>query len=125
MPHILWAEDDEGDQKLIQEALRQLPHPPSTEFVRDGAELLARIEEETPGLVVLDLGMPGMGGLEAISRLRKSGKRRIPIVVFTGHEDRSEADECRRQGADDVVQKPTDFLSFRSAVQRIVIHTRW
>ena len=125
VPHILWAEDDEGDRKLIQEALRQLPHPPSTEFVSDGEELLARIEAETPGLVVLDLGMPGMGGLQTLTSLRESGKRRIPVVVFTGHDDRSEAEACRREGAADVVQKPNDFLSFRSAVQRIVVHTRW
>jgi CheY-like chemotaxis protein len=125
VPHILWAEDDDGDRALIQEAIRQLPYPPETEFVRDGTELLARLADDTPGLVVVDLGMPGMGGLEAIGRVRVTAKKRVPVVVFTGHDDRSEAEACRKAGAADVVQKPTDFNSFRSAVQRIVTHTRW
>ena len=83
------------------------------------------LAQETPGLVVVDLGMPGMGGLEAIGRVRGTARKRVPVVVFTGHDDRSEAEECRKAGATDVVQKPTDFNSFRSAVQRIVTHTRW
>ena len=124
LAQVLWAEDDEGDRTLIKEALRQLPYPPTAEFVADGQELLTRLKDDAPGLIVLDLGMPGMGGIETLVRLREE-QRRVPVVVFTGHEDRSEAIACRKEGAVDVVQKPTDFLSFRSAVQRIVRHTRW
>lgn len=125
MPRILWAEDSPEDRALIQEALRQLPYPPQTEFVEDGAQLLKRLEEEPAGLVVLDLGMPGMGGMETLERLREPGRRRVPIVVFTSHDGPGEARQCLSRGARDVIQKPTDFYSFRSAVQRIVTHTAW
>lgn len=125
LAHILWAEDEPADRQLITAALAQLPYPPQAEFVTTGEEMLAKLETETPGLLVVDLGMPGMGGLETIQRLRAGGKKRIPVVVFTGREGGSEADACYAAGARDVVQKPTDFNSFLSAVQRIVRHTAW
>jgi CheY-like chemotaxis protein len=120
---ILWAEDAESDQLLILEALRHLPYRHQAEFVQDGVDLLARLQTETPGLIVLDLGMPRMGGLETLGKIRSDPKRRVPVVVFTGHDDSEEARECLRLGARDVVQKPTDFNEFRSAVQRIVQYT--
>lgn len=124
MASILWAEDSLDDQKLIAEALRQLPFPPQAEFVSDGVELLERLRGETPGLVVLDLGMPRMGGLETLERMRQEHAK-VPVVVFTSHDGPGEARQCMSRGARDVIQKPTDFYSFRSAVQRIVAHTAW
>jgi CheY-like chemotaxis protein len=119
---ILWAEDSETDQQLILAALRQMPYRHNADFVLDGVDLMARLETDSPGLIVLDLGMPRMGGIETLQQLR-AGKRRVPVVVFTGHDDSAEAKECLRLGARDVVQKPTDFNEFRSAVQRIVQYT--
>ena len=124
MASILWAEDSLDDQKLIAEALRQLPFPPQAEFVSDGVELLERLRGEKPGLVVLDLGMPRMGGLETLERMRQEHAK-VPVVVFTSHDGPGEARQCMSRGARDVIQKPTDFYSFRSAVQRIVAHTAW
>lgn len=123
MSQILWAEDEETDQELILEALRHLPYRHQADFVSNGVDLLARLETETPGLVVLDLGMPLMGGIETLGQIRSGPRRRIPVVVFTGHDDSAEARECLRLGARDVVQKPSDFNEFRSAVQRIVQYT--
>ncbi|MEA3136295.1 MAG: two-component system, OmpR family, response regulator QseB [Thermoplasmata archaeon] len=122
MSQILWAEDSETDQQLILAALRQMPYRHNADFVLDGVDLMARLETDSPGLIVLDLGMPRMGGIETLQQLR-AGKRRVPVVVFTGHDDSAEAKECLRLGARDVVQKPTDFNEFRSAVQRIVQYT--
>ena len=123
MSTILWAEDEETDQELIREALRHMPYRHQAEFVRDGIDLLGRLETETPGLIVLDLGMPRMGGVETLGKIRGGPQRRIPVVVFTGHDDSAEARECLRLGARDVVRKPSDFNEFRSAVQRIVQYT--
>jgi CheY-like chemotaxis protein len=124
LSQILWAEDSETDQQLILDALRQMPYRHNADFVQDGIDLMARLETDSPGLIVLDLGMPRMGGIETLQRLRNGGKRRVPVVVFTGHDDSAEAKECLRLGARDVVQKPTDFNEFRSAVQRIVQYTQ-
>ena len=117
MPHILWAEDSESDQHLIREALKQLPHPPAVEFVEDGVELLAKLEESKPGLIVLDLSMPRMGGIEVLERLRER-KANVGVIVFTAHDGPGEARQCISRGASDVIQKPTAYFEFVGAVPR-------
>lgn len=124
MQPILWAEDSLDDQRLVREALRQMPNPPGVEFVEDGAQLLARLEEMRPGLLVLDLSMPGMGGLEALERLQAMALP-VGIIVFTAHGGAGEARQCLARGAHDVIQKPTDYFEFVGAVQRIVTHVAW
>jgi CheY-like chemotaxis protein len=121
MGSILWAEDSPDDQRLIREAMRHLPDPPAVEFAEDGAALLARLGEARPNLIVLDLGMPGMGGMEALERLQGMGLK-LGVIVFTSHNGPGEARQCRARGAHDVIQKPTDYYEFVAAIQRIVTH---
>lgn len=121
MSQILWAEDSLQDRQLIREALTELPARPKVTFVSDGMQLLERAAHEHPSLVVLDLQMPGMDGLEALKRLRADpATRHQPVVVFTSSDRPAEALECRRLGARDCIQKPFDFTSFVAAVQRVV-----
>lgn len=124
MRRILWAEDSPDDQLLIREALQQMPDPPSVEFVEDGAALLDRLDAAKPGLLVLDLSMPGMGGMETLEALQQRGSR-VGTIVFTAHNGKGEARHCRNRGAHDVIEKPTDFVEFVFAVQRICRHAAW
>ena len=125
MARILWAEDSTDDQALIRAALSQMIDPPEVEFVVDGEQLLGRAAAlPQPGLVVVDLGMPRMGGMEALERLKGLGLR-VGVIVFTSHDGPGEAMQARRRGAHDVIQKPTEFMEFVSAVQRIVTHSAW
>jgi len=123
MARILWAEDSPDDQALIRAALSQMMDPPEVEFVVDGQQLLERATSG-PGLIVVDLGMPRMGGLEALERLQALNLG-IGTIVFTSHDGPGEARQARRRGAHDVIQKPTGFLEFVGAVQRIVTHSAW
>lgn len=119
VPRILWAEDSDHDRMFIQAILGQLPSRPATEFVADGEELLERIDEATPDLVVLDLQLPNVGGLEVLSRLQ--GRPTRPrVVVFSGLESAAMVSACRGLGAADYVVKPVDFRQFRQTVERIV-----
>ena len=121
MSQILWAEDSLQDRQLIRAALQDLPGAPKVAFVADGMELLERAAQEHPDLVVLDLQMPGLDGLEALKRLRADpATRKLRVVVFTSSERPDEMDACRRLGALDCVQKPFDFDRFVQAVQRVV-----
>lgn len=124
MSAILWAEDSPSDQHLIRAALRQMPNPPSVDFVTDGVQLLERLKESAPDLIVLDLGMPRMGGLETLERLQQAGSR-VGLVVFTAHDGAGEARQCMARGAHDVIQKPVGYVEFVAAVQRIVTHSAW
>lgn len=109
------------DRQLIREALNDLRRSPRVTFVADGMHLLELAAQEHPDLVVLDLQMPGMDGLEALKRLRADpATRRQPVVVFSSSDRPDEMQECQRLGVLDCVQKPFDFPSFVTAVQRVV-----
>jgi len=125
MGEILWAEDNPLDQQLIREALQQVPGAPRLTFVADGVELLDRLEQRRrPGLVVVDLKMPRMGGLEALEALRRQPHTRaLKVVVFSSTNRPEEIAECNRLGAQ-CVQKPLDFAGLAPALARIVAHMR-
>src|SRR5688572_14879623 len=118
---ILWAEDDRQDQQLIQAALEEVRPAPRIAFAQDGVALLEAVGRRLPDLVVLDLKMPRMGGLEALRRLRKEpATRHVPVVIFSSGSLPDEVAQCRELGALDTVQKPIEFGAFVAAVQGIV-----
>ncbi|HUR61160.1 MAG TPA: response regulator [Candidatus Thermoplasmatota archaeon] len=123
-PAILWAEDSTADQALIQVALDSLPDPPPVRFVPDGRQLLASLRKGTPRIVVLDVRMPGMSGLEALAALRREPQtRELPVILFTSTQDPEEMVKAVSLGIDAFVHKPADPDAFQKAVQRIVAST--
>lgn len=118
---ILWAEDDPQDQQLIRAALEDVKPVPRIAFAEDGVAVLQAMGRDPPDLVVLDLKMPRMGGLEALRRLRaEPATKNVPAVVFSSGSLPDEIDQCRRLGVLDTVQKPIEFGAFVTAVQGIV-----
>ena len=118
---ILWAEDDRQDQQLIRAALEDARPTPRIAFAEDGVALLEAVGRRPPDLVVLDLKMPRMGGLETLRRLRaEPATRHVPVVVFSSGSLPDEIAQCRQLGVLDTVQKPIEFGAFVTAVQGIV-----
>jgi CheY-like chemotaxis protein len=71
-------------------------------------------------MVVLDLNMPGMPGMEVLQRLRRDETtKELPVIVFTSSQNLEEIAACGRLGAVAIVHKPTNLDSFSKAVQRI------
>lgn len=125
MVEIFWAEDNPLDRQLIEEALLDLPGAPSVAFAEDGEELLSRLPKERPVLVVLDIKMPRVTGIEALERMRgQPAYRNLPVVIFSSSNQPSEMETCRRLGVQDYVQKPIEFTALRGAVQRVVSWAR-
>src|SRR5207248_9795233 len=81
---ITVIDDDESVRKSLRRLIRSFGL--NAEVFASAAEFLARPEGEAPACIVVDVRMPGMGGLELQRRLASLG-RRIPIVFITGHED--------------------------------------
>lgn len=82
----------------------------SVETAPDAEHGLARLATETFDLALIDLDMPGMGGLEMIRRMRADAAlRRLPIVVVTGREDMASIDLAYRAGATSFVTKPVNW----------------
>jgi len=103
------------DEAAIRDSLRMTLEYEGYEFIgaATGQEGLALAERETPDLVLLDVKMPGMDGIEVLERLRNMNEA-LPVVVVSGHGTISTAVEATKKGAFDFIEKP--FASERVLV---------
>ncbi len=106
MPHILIIEDDEDIQQLVGYNLAKEKFAVS--YADSGEAGLARLDEEPlPDLVVLDLMLPGISGLEVCRRIRRHPKgREIPIIMLTARGEEEDITTGLDAGADDYLTKP-------------------
>jgi two-component system, NtrC family, nitrogen regulation response regulator NtrX len=112
------------DEAAIRDSLRMTLEYEGYEFVgaATGQEGLALAERETPDLVMLDVKMPGMDGLEVLERLRH-GNDTLPVLIMSGHGTIQTAVEATKKGALDFIEKP--FASERVLVSlRNALDTR-
>src|SRR5919201_2779688 len=103
------------DEAPIRESLRMTLEYEGYEFIGAATEQegLALVEREAPELVLLDVKMPGMDGLEVLDRLRAMNEA-LPVVVISGHGTISTAVDATKKGAVDFIEKP--FASDRVLV---------
>ncbi|MCX6973811.1 MAG: response regulator [Verrucomicrobia bacterium] len=128
-PHILLAEDDSADAELTLSAIQGTSLKNRVVRVSDGQEtldyLLRRKAWRTrpsgdPALVLLDLKMPKIGGIEVLQTIRANSKlQSIPVVIFTSSGERRDIAICYQNGANAYVIKPVGFPDFKIAVQSI------
>ncbi len=112
MANILVVDDDPTVREVVVSYLRAAGH--ECRESADGHDALAQLREQTPDLVVLDVMLPGVDGLEVCRRLRQSGN--VPIVMLTALGSESDRVAGLELGADDYVTKP---FSPRELVLRV------
>src|ERR1700720_3942195 len=127
--YILIADDSENDLELAQRALAQSKFANKTVVVRDGAEALDFLyrrgsfnspEQLDPILVLLDIKMPKVNGLEVLAKMKGDPNLcTIPVVMLTSSRQGSDVAECYRLQANAYVVKPLAFEQFADAVQTI------
>ncbi len=105
MTHILIVDDERPIRRILSVLLQERRHRVTE--VGSGEEALAALPEAKPDLVLLDLRLPGIDGLETLKRLRAL-EPRLDVVMMTAHGTISSAVEAMRQGAADYVTKPFD-----------------
>ena len=93
-----------------------------TRIVHDGASALRSIRTETPDLLLLDIKMPDMDGMEVLKRLKEE-HRKLPVVIISAFADISGAVKAVRLGADDYLAKPFDHIELLDIVKRLI--RRW
>jgi chemotaxis family two-component system response regulator Rcp1 len=124
---ILLVEDNQGDVRLIQEALHEGKVRNSLSVVRDGAEALDYLRKQgqykksaRPCLVLLDLNLPKKNGFEVLKEIKADENlKRIPIVVLTTSQSEQDILKSYDLNANAYVSKPVDFHDFLSAVKAI------
>jgi len=131
---ILLVEDDQADVELTLHAFQKARITNPIHIVNDGAEALDflfcrgryanRKMENRPQLVLLDLNLPKVGGLEVLRRIKSDGSTRtIPVIVLTVSQRDRDIVECRRLGAETYIVKPVDFVNFSEVTPQLSL--RW
>src|SRR5690348_10006689 len=95
----------------------------AVELAGGGEEALVKIAAGVPTIVVTDLHMPGMNGVELLAKVREQ-HRDLPIIVLTGSGGIASAVEAMRAGAEDFLTKPIDPAALRFAVDRAIERTK-
>jgi two-component system response regulator len=131
--YILLVEDSQDDIELTLRALRMSNVANEVVVVRDGAEALDflfcreqyadRKPEDLPQLILLDINLPKLSGLEVLKRLRQDERTRLlPIVMLTTSRQDRDVIESYSSGANSFVQKPVSFNEFTEAVRQLGIY---
>src|ERR1700722_19205623 len=125
---ILLVEDNSDDEQLTLRAMRQSEVPNIIRVARDGAEAIELLFGPTscrrqPDLVLLDLKLPKISGLEVLQRIRSDpSTRTLPVVVLTSSDEERDIVESYSLGANSYIRKPVDFDEFIDAVKQLGLY---
>jgi DNA-binding NtrC family response regulator len=112
---VLLVDDEEEFVQAIAERLKMRNLGP--EVALDGEAALEVVKDEVPDVMVLDLRMPGIDGLEVLRRVKKNYPK-VEVVVLTGHGSEKDEEEARRLGAFDYLQKPVEIDTLVTTLKR-------
>lgn len=127
---ILLVEDNPDDEELTLRAFRKNNISNQIVVARNGAEALdylfktgdyeGQSPDILPQLVILDLKLPKIGGLDVLARIRQNERTRyLPVVIMTSSAEDKDIVEGYRLGTNAYVRKPVDFVSFMEAVKQL------
>ncbi len=127
---ILLVEDNPDDEELTLRALRKSGVKEPVVVARDGPEALdylfatgawkERDAQDTPRVVLLDLKLPKLSGLDVLRRMREDPRtRRVPVVVLTSSTEERDIEQCYDLGANSYVRKPVEFDEFLEFIRNL------
>jgi CheY-like chemotaxis protein len=130
---ILLVEDNEHDEMLTVRALQKAHLANRIDVVRDGQQALdylfgegefaSRDGPRLPIVVMLDIGLPRLSGLQVLERLRKDDRTRLlPIVMLTSSDEDKDRLASYRNGCNSFVRKPVEFAEFADTVGRLGVY---
>lgn len=123
---ILLVEDDQVDQMTVQRALRDIRVTNRLDIVGDGEEALMFLRNpanERPGIILLDLNMPRMNGVEFLRVIKNDPEqRRIPVVVLTSSREEQDRIESFDLSVAGYMIKPVDYRQFVEVVRTIDLY---
>ncbi len=129
---LLLVEDNPQDEMLTLRALRKANLANPVDVARDGQQALdflfregefAGREGPDPAVVLLDIGLPRLSGLEVLARLREDPRTvLLPVVILTSSDEERDRMQSYVSGANSFVRKPVDFAEFAETVARLGVY---
>lgn len=117
MNKILIVEDNIMNMELVQDLLELYGH--KVIKAEDGIKALERLAEEKIDIILLDMQLPKMGGLEVLDRIKKNpATADIPIIAVTAHAMKGSEEHFIEMGCVDYVSKPIDIHRFRALIDK-------
>ena len=124
---ILLVEDNPNDVELTTRALRKHNLANKLHVAKDGAEALdylfgadGTLKHEKPRVILLDLKLPKVDGIEVLRRIKSDERTKtIPVVVLTSSNQERDLKECYNLGVNSYITKPVEFESFLAAVSEL------
>jgi len=126
---ILLAEDDEGHALLVRKNIARAGIANQVVHVKDGQEALEYVRRTGPFqnrptcgplLVVLDINMPRVDGVEVLAQIKRSeATAKIPVIMLTTTDDPREVERCYQYGCSVYITKPVEYEPFVEAVKRL------
>jgi len=124
---IVMIEDDEGHARLIERNIRRAGIMNEIRHFPDGGSALRYLHDDVtgpahngPALVLLDLNLPDMSGIDILADIKSSDQlRRTPVVVLTTTDDKVEIQRCYDLGCNVYITKPVNYESFADAIRQL------
>ena len=131
---IILAEDDEGHANLISKILRQTGITNDILHFTDGQEILDFLFEKEDGpptergtncLLLLDINLPGVNGIEILRQVKHDELRKIPVIMITTSDDPKEIEHCYELGCSNYIIKPVNYEKFNDTFKHLgqFLHT--
>jgi len=120
---VLIVDDERSIRETLREILEEEGYQVFTEEV--GSRVLERIREIEPDLIILDLFLPGISGMEVLEKMNEEGlTEKIPVVIVSGHGTVETAVKAMKLKAFDFIEKPIKYDKFMNAVERALKRKR-
>lgn len=122
---ILLVEDNRDDVELTLRALKRNNIANEVKVARDGVEALDVLSREgqLPSVILLDLKLPKVDGLEVLKLIRATERlKRLPVVVLTSSKEEQDIIRSYDLGANSYIRKPVDFAQFTEAVKQLGLY---
>ena len=112
---ILLVDDEKEFVETLSERIRMRDH--DSKVALNGEEALKHIDDDLPDVVVLDLKMPGIDGMEVLKRIRNAYPN-VQVIMLTGHGSEKDEKEARKLGAFEYLQKPVEIDTLMKKIKK-------
>ena len=125
---VLIVEDDDGHARLIEKNLRRASITNTMLRFTDGQQILeflfcrgeGRKREHTPYLLLLDIRIPKLDGIEVLRQVKQDEElRKVPVIMLTTMDDPCDVEVCHKLGCSNYIVKPVDFDKFAEVLSRL------